>query len=216
VKVSFKKRLDSLKVAFDYHDNAYKTHSRNEKFIRDNIELLDLDADKLQSCVKDMTSESIVISNMYSASMAGDIDKVSDYLKMDIDINEHFESGWTALLAASAQGFMPIVKLLLEHGANPDISNFNKITPLLYAVRYNNYEICSLLLEYGSDVNLQDIYGNSPLIGAAKNGKMEIVELLLSYGANVDIQDHEKLKALDYAQKFKNGQVAKRLRNIRK
>ena len=46
-----------------------------------------------------------------------------------------FQHGFTSLHCAAQQGHVPIVKLLLENGASPDITNNNGQTPLAIAQR---------------------------------------------------------------------------------
>lgn len=46
-----------------------------------------------------------------------------------IDINSVDKDGWTPLHGASYQGRNEIVKLLLKHGANPNVANNEKKTP---------------------------------------------------------------------------------------
>jgi ankyrin repeat protein len=73
----------------------------------------------------------------------------------DIDVNHINNLGWTALLEAIILGnggkdHIEIVKLLLEHGADPDIADRNGVTPLEHARDRNFKEIESLLIKSGA------------------------------------------------------------------
>jgi hypothetical protein len=82
-----------------------------------------------------------------------------------------------------------VVRLLLEHGADPNIKNENGRTPLHWAAREDHVEVARLLLEHGADPNIQDKDGLTPLHVAAFYGHVEVVELLLEHGADPNIQD---------------------------
>ncbi|WP_170232994.1 ankyrin repeat domain-containing protein [Desulfuromonas acetexigens] len=144
--------------------------------------------------------------------LAGQTDQVEDLLNQDVDVNEQTAIGWTALLAAAAQGYPQIVQLLLDAGANTDIGNLKGITPLIYGARYGNIEVSKLLLEYGANPNLQDTYGMTALMIATRYGFSDIVEMLLKAGANTKIKDHDAMTAIDFAHKYKHGKIAKMLR----
>ena len=81
-----------------------------------------------------------------------------------------------------------IVKLLLEHGANPNKDSQKQASPLRRAIASKNTEIVKLLLEHGADPNLMedDYYGNkkSMLTYAIIDAKSkDIVNLLIKHGA---------------------------------
>lgn len=79
--------------------------------------------------------------------------------------------------------------LLLEHGADPNISYADDITLLLKAAKEGSPKLVKLLLKYGADPNVADEEGTTPLMVAAGNARKKVVELLLQYGADPDIPD---------------------------
>lgn len=46
-------------------------------------------------------------------------------------------------------------------GANVNLQNFNKQTPLHFASRKDNAELCQILLENNADPNITDLDGNN-------------------------------------------------------
>lgn len=82
-------------------------------------------------------------------------DKVSD-------INRTSVNG-TALMAAVVKGRTKIVKNLLKHNADPNITDSNKTTALHYAVMFKNIELITLLINSNADKNLKDNSGKSAL-----------------------------------------------------
>jgi hypothetical protein len=73
-----------------------------------------------------------------------------------IDVNHVNNLGWTALLEAIilADGDEPhqaIVRLLLDHGADPHLADRDGVTPLAHARARGQDEIVAILLEAGAD-----------------------------------------------------------------
>jgi hypothetical protein len=99
------------------------------------------------------------------------------------------------------------VKLLLEHGANPNLKDIDRWTALMMASRHSNndsnIETVKLLLEHGLNPNLKDNDGWTALIYASKysnNGSnIETVKLLLEHGANPNLKGNYGWTALMYA-----------------
>jgi ankyrin repeat protein len=113
------------------------------------------------------------------------------------------EEGATPFLRASQSGDLVLMKLLLEHGADPKITTEAKVTPLMVAsgigwvqgVTYEwspqqTLEAVKLLLDLGADVNAQDLAdGRTALMGAAHKGRNDVVELLVQHGADLSLRD---------------------------
>lgn len=78
-------------------------------------------------------------------------------LKQGVDPNTVFSSGNTALHMACLKRDIPMVKILLENKADPNIKQqqVRRLTPLQLAVsrQSSSLEIVSLLLRYGADPN---------------------------------------------------------------
>ncbi|MBE6463682.1 MAG: hypothetical protein E7005_08050 [Alphaproteobacteria bacterium] len=116
----------------------------------------------------------------------GDINEVKELIDMGADVNLNISSGKNVLSEASRMGYIEVVELLIENGA--DVNQKNDIdgsSPLGLAC-INNYEdIAKLLISKKADVNHKDREG-SPLIYASHHGNKELVELLIKHGAKVN------------------------------
>jgi ankyrin repeat protein len=92
----------------------------------------------------------------------------------------------TALMFAINGRFVPIIELLLDSGADPNIPNSSKNTPLLGIV--NTPTIVKLLIDHGADVNAQGFGGQTVLGRAVFQDYPDTVMLLLETpGIDVDL-----------------------------
>jgi ankyrin repeat protein len=112
------------------------------------------------------------------------------------------EDGATAFWRAAQSSDLPVMRLLLEHGADPKIATTLNITPLQMAagigwvegVTYEwseeaNVETVKLLLSLGNDPNIQAETGRTALHGAAHKGRTAVIQLLVDAGARLDTRD---------------------------
>jgi ankyrin repeat protein len=114
-----------------------------------------------------------------------------------------FEPGATAFVRASQSGDTKLMKLLLEHGADPKIATDYGDTALTAAagigwvegVTYEwspqeNVAAVKMLLDLGLDPNAANADGRTPLMGAAIKGRNEVIQLLVDRGANLETRDN--------------------------
>lgn len=92
------------------------------------------------------------------------------------NINFNTSSG-SALAAASVKGNVALAKLLLENKANPNLADGSGMTPLLYAIQFNNKELVELLIKFKADKKLADNSGKSPFEYAIFTKNQEIINL---------------------------------------
>lgn len=92
-----------------------------------------------------------------------------------------------ALVEASERGFLEIIKILIEAGANVNQETIDG-TPLGQASFEGHFKIVEELLEAKANPNLlsSDREYQTPLIFAAQEGHFEIVKKLVEAGANVN------------------------------
>ena len=119
-----------------------------------------------------------------SALRSGDGPAWRRMLRNDPGIaNRKGPGGSTPLMYAALYGDPDSVRLLLEHGADPNLRNDASATALMWAV--DDVEKTRLLLEHGADANARSEDGRTPLIIAAgRFGSNAVVKLLLDHGAN--------------------------------
>lgn len=111
----------------------------------------------------------------------------------------------TPLLAAAGTSQVKVLRLLLERGANPNLSSLPDIAgwnALHLAATVNSHEAVELLLLHGADVNSQMTVG-TPLHMASAFGSIDVVKALLDNGAAMDAYDEEQCTPLHDAARYK-------------
>ena len=111
-------------------------------------------------------------------------------------------AGATPLLLASTAADVPLVRLLLDNGADPQLGSEKGMTPLMGAaglahkmdrVSQKEYDdalvVAKLLVEEGADVNTVGENGWTALHGAAYVGAVDILQFLVDSGATLDLID---------------------------
>jgi ankyrin repeat protein len=118
----------------------------------------------------------------------------------------------TPLHLASYGGFVDVVKLLLDKGADSAAVDNDGSTPLHYAAIGGKAETVKLLLEYSKDdIDARDLFGRTSLFWASARGYHEVVEILRLHGSAVDARDHYGATPLLVAVRNGNEEVVKRL-----
>ncbi len=119
------------------------------------------------------------------AAFFGQVDAVKVLLDHGaaVDAADRSRFGNTALDAAVAANHADIVRVLLAAGANANVRDSARYTPLHRAAANGNAEIARLLLEGGADANAVRDEGKTPLADAMDRGHADLAEVLRAQGA---------------------------------
>jgi len=122
-------------------------------------------------------------------------------------------TGQTPFLRAALSGDVATMRLLLEHGADPNLPTQAGTTPLMAASGVNwvvaqTYtespqsllDAIQLCLDHGADINAANSMELTALLGAANRGANDIIRLLVANGARIDVVDKEGRSALRWAE----------------
>lgn len=115
------------------------------------------------------------------------------------DLSKQGKHGNSAIMKASREGKIKIVKELIGMGANLDMKNIDGNTALWNACFASSYECFYALVEAGIDIDSQNVNGVTSLMYCASAGKEDFVELLLKHNANAHIINLDGFKAIDLA-----------------
>lgn len=115
------------------------------------------------------------------AALANDLESAKRLLEEGA--NPNYLDCWTSLEAAVQNNNLPMVKLLLDHGA--DVRQVNSSGPILAQVRESD-AVFNLLLERGADVNARASYARheTVLMQAVREPNADNVKRLLTHGVN--------------------------------
>ena len=127
-------------------------------------------------------------------------------------------TGGTPFLIASRANDTAVMRVLLEHGADPLIPTANGTTPLMMAAgvghepgitrsaEHEAFEAVYLLAELGGDVNAVNEAGDTALHGAAWRERADsVVQFLVDRGADVDAKNHRGWTPLVIAEGIHTG-----------
>lgn len=116
--------------------------------------------------------------------------------------------GFTALLYAAREGCLPCARALVEGGADIDLPDPERVTPLALAINNQHFDLAAYLIEAGADVDRWDLFGRTPLYQAIdmntlptqgsgsmsaipsmdRHTGLDVARLLLAKGADPNIQ----------------------------
>jgi ankyrin repeat protein len=105
------------------------------------------------------------------------------------------QGGFTPLLYAAREGCIECAKELVAGGADLDLPDPHRVTPLVMALLNLHFDFAAYLIEAGADVNKWDLYGRSPLYMAADTSTLPV----MGNGNMVVLPSMDKLTALDVA-----------------
>ncbi|KAF7721043.1 hypothetical protein EC973_005526 [Apophysomyces ossiformis] len=113
--------------------------------------------------------------NIWIAAGDGQLARVKELIEGGVDVNSRDEFGYTAMHAAVSYNQEAMIKLLLQYGADINIEDSDKDTPLFVAEKV---EIAQLLLDKGSDAYHQNAEGMTAAMNAHQEGMVEVAEFL--------------------------------------
>jgi ankyrin repeat protein len=121
--------------------------------------------------------------------------------------------GQTPLIRAALAGDITVMRLLLDHGADPSLATYEGTTPLMAAAGVNwvigeTYSrsddeylaAVTLCLELGNDPNAVNKQGFTAMHGAANRGFDKMIALLAENGARLDAEDSQGRTPLTFAE----------------
>ena len=126
---------------------------------------------------------------LHHAARAGSVDAVNLLAWAGARINARETwNNQSALMWAAAEGHAPVVKALVDAGADIYARSNGGTTPLLFAVRKGDIASVQALLDAGVSVNEKRYDSATPLLVAIINGHEDLVDFLLEKGADPNVE----------------------------
>ncbi|WP_299436726.1 ankyrin repeat domain-containing protein [uncultured Aquimarina sp.] len=137
--------------------------------------------------------------DIHESIKLGNVKAVKAFLDKGNDIDETYDKEYTLLCyAIKKDKTNTVAKYLLEKGANPNTIS-GDITPLMYAVAYQNYEMMKELINHNADLDYVTIEKQSALIFAIKGRDVKALNILIERGADPTKKIDSKKSAYDLA-----------------
>jgi ankyrin repeat protein len=105
------------------------------------------------------------------------------------------KGGFTPLLYAAREGCIACARVLIDNGADPDLADPERVTPLVMSILNMHFDFAAYMIEAGADVDKWDLFGRSPLYMAADTNTLPV----MGNGAMVVLPSDDKHSALDVA-----------------
>ncbi len=194
------------------HVAALKRHNGLVRLLLDRVDgartilswmALQLQDPKKQALLEEATENkaeaSTVLTGLRAAIQEKQLGRSKVLLDKGADVNaKEIGGGWTALIIAATNGYKQHAQLLLENGADVNLSGHDQRTALHCASGSGYEAVVQLLVENGADVNAS-AHGWTAGLLAAKERHMSIVQFLIEKKADVNAGDCHGRTALHWA-----------------
>jgi ankyrin repeat protein len=151
-------------------------------------------------------------SRLVDAARKQDQKAVRALITQKVDVNARSSDGSTALLWLAHWNDVDNAASLLNAGADANLANDFRTTPLSEACTNASGALVRLLLKSGANPNLAVATGETPLMTCARSGSADSVRLLVEYGAAVNSKEpSQNQTALMWAAAERHADVVKAL-----
>jgi Ankyrin repeats (3 copies) len=91
-----------------------------------------------------------VAEELWRIAETGEVDALDQIFLRRVDVNARNKHGMTALMRAAYHGHERMVRTLLQHGADPNLSRNDKFTALALAAFFGHTGTVRILIEHGA------------------------------------------------------------------
>jgi len=139
------------------------------------------------------------MATLHQVTSNAQIDRIVACIADGADVNAYSVLGRTALMIAGGEGFGKIVRILLDAGAETDLTHQkNGSTALHVAASGGHLAVVRMLCEASAVPDIIDNFSRTPAIAAATFNRREVVEYLFERGARRLHRDRNGRTAEDW------------------
>lgn len=121
-------------------------------------------------------------NSIHMAAEVGDVGRIQRFLSQGVSASEPDPVGLQPLAYASNKGRIEVMRILIEHGADPNAQGHQKLAPLHGAAFHGSLEAIQFLVDRGADVNIRTSAEFTPLRIARLRNQSEAAALLERLG----------------------------------
>ena len=131
----------------------------------------------------------------------------------DADMESQSDLLWTPIMLAAVNGYLEVVRILLEHGVHINAASKHGYTSLSQSTYYGHVETVRLLLHHGADIGTRDENYETPLHAASSPSRLDlkVARLLLEHNAEVDAKNKDGRTPLHLASSLGHTEVVRLL-----
>lgn len=129
----------------------------------------------------------------------------------NIDFDKTNPAGENALMMASLQGELDMVKLMVD-GMDAEV-NKKGWAPLHYAATNGHNDVVKYLVDHAAYIDAESPNGTTPIMMAARGGHIETVKLLLDEGADMRLKNQQGMTVIDFAEQYNQKEIADGLKS---
>ncbi|XP_014247997.1 E3 ubiquitin-protein ligase MIB1 [Cimex lectularius] len=178
-----------------YHDNDLKVEVCGTSWTYNPLAVTKISypgGERLSAVLKkifEASSTGDINLKLVRSAANGDVQTCEEVLiRKEVNVNAIF-GGHTALQAASQNGHVEVVKLLLKHNANIEIEDKSGERAIHHAAFGNEPGVIELLAKAGADLNIRNNRTQTPLHIGVNKGYIGVVKTLLKLGCHPSLQD---------------------------
>ncbi len=114
-----------------------------------------------------------------------------------VDINTRNESGETALMIASDNGNLEVVRWVLSYEEDLSLKDVHGNNALIRAAKKGYFDVVEELLNKKANINSTNNDNRTALMNASENGYIRVVKLLIKKGSHITLKDKYDQTTLD-------------------
>ncbi|KAG8569189.1 hypothetical protein GDO81_014290 [Engystomops pustulosus] len=148
---------------------------------------------------------------LHYAVAEGNFERVLHFLSLKANVDSRTLSGSTPLIMAVQRKLLDICACLIENGADVNITDEDRWSPLHFSSQVGDDRIARLLLDHGARVDALERDEWTPLHLASQNGFENVARVLFTRQANPNAQDIDGKTPLHVASCYGHYNIVKLL-----
>lgn len=154
---------------------------------------------------------------LIDAAWANDVETAAELIDAGADVNAKDESVQSAYLVATSEGYLELLELTLEHGADVGSLDWYQGTGLIRSAERGHWPVVGRLIQAGIDADHVNRLGWTALheaiiLGDGSQDYVDTVRLLVAGGADLELATGNGERPLELAQQAGQAAVESTLR----